>query len=346
MRLRPAALAATLLTLVACGNEGASNKPPSADELRARRAATGFDGQAALGYVKTALDFGFRVPGMPGHSATGDWIVKEMAARGAAITEQRWTHKAADGKTLPLRNILARWNPTATQRVLYLTHWDTRPKQDASTNPALKDKPLVGANDGTSGIGLFLALADVLQKTPPTIGVDLLFVDGEDYGDFNPTEVDVLLGSTYFAANLPSPDYKPMAVVLWDMIGDADLQLPQEVNSVQHAPEVVAIVYRVAESLGYANIFTQTPKWPITDDHIPLQKAGLRAIDIIDIEYPHHHREGDTLDKLSAASLQIVGEVAVAVIREVSPAEQSERDRPAAPALSNLVWPVTPKRVP
>lgn len=302
--------------LVACGFEKpADTAGPGADSLALRTAAA-FDGAASMTYLRTALQFGTRVPGSAGHKATGDWIVTEMKARGATVTEQVWTHTAKSGTKLPLRNIVAQWNPAATRRVLYVTHWDTRPRADADGVPAGdRSKPIIGANDGTSGIALFLAIGDALQATPPTVGVDLVFVDGEDYGEFVPTEFDVLLGSTYFAEHLPSADYMPAFAVVWDMIGDSSLQIFQEQYSLDFAPEVVARVWRQAEALGYANYFIQRPKYPIRDDHIPLQKVGIKAIDVIDIDFPYHHTLQDTEDKVGLASMQAVGTVAVALIR-------------------------------
>ena len=203
--------------------------------------------------------------------------------------------------------------------MLYLTHWDTRPFADMETDPANQVKPILGANDAASGVGLFVALADALQKKPSAYGVDLLFVDGEDYGEFGPPLVDVLLGSEYFASHLPDPGYKPVFGILFDMIGDADLRIPQEINSLEQAPEVVQRVWSKAAEMGRGGIFVPRAEQSITDDHIPLLKAGLKVIDVIDLDYgpgnSYHHTLQDTMDKLSAASLKAVGDVALALLR-------------------------------
>jgi hypothetical protein len=283
---------------------------------------TPFDGEVARGYVKTQLDFGARVPGTDAARKAGDWIVAEMRQRADTVIEQRWNHVTAKGDTLPLRNIFARFRPQATTRILYITHWDSRPVSDQAEDPAKRSLPVPGANDGASGVALFIALGDVLKKTPPTVGVDLLFVDGEDYGTFGPPDVDVLLGSTYFAANMPA-GYQPIFGVLFDMIGDADLEIPQEGNSLERAPEVVSRVWDTAAKLGYQRYFPPRDGGAITDDHIPLLDKGLRVIDVIDINYlgppgsskpNYHHTPDDTLDKVSARSLKIVGDVAMALI--------------------------------
>ena len=291
-------------------------------ERSASTPTTPFDGETARGYVKMQLDFGARVPGTEAARKTGDWIVAQMRARADTVIEQRWNHVTAKGDTLPLRNIFARFRPQASTRILYVTHWDSRPVSDQAEDPAKRSLPVPGANDGASGVGLFIALGDVLKKTPPTVGVDLLFVDGEDYGTFGPPDVDVLLGSTYFAAHMPV-GYQPIFGVLFDMIGDADLSIPQESNSVNRAPEVVSRVWDTAAKLGYQRFFPPSVGYAVTDDHIPLLDKGLRVIDVIDLDYlgppgsgkpNYHHTPEDTLDKVSAQSLKVVGDVAYALI--------------------------------
>lgn len=304
-----------LLTSVSVLLAACSQKPDAPPPV----VTTEFDGEAALRYAAAQVAFGPRVPGSDAHRKAGNWIVAQMIQRGAIVTEQKWNHTTKSGRTLPLRNILARFNPQATDRVLYLTHWDTRPTADMEMDPAKQLTPIDGANDGASGVGLFVALADALQKEPSALGVDLLFVDGEDYGEFGPPLVDVLLGSTYFASHLPEPGYRPVFGVLFDMIGDADLRIALEDHSAQRAPEVVERVWSKAESMGRGDVFVRRSAGPITDDHIPLLDAGLKVIDVIDLDYgpgnSYHHTLQDTMDKLSAASLKIVGDVALALLR-------------------------------
>jgi glutaminyl-peptide cyclotransferase len=289
---------------------------------------TAFNGEQALAYARTQVDFGPRVPGTQGHRRTGDWIIAQMRERADTVLEQRWTHVTQRGDSLPMRNILARFRPELDQRVLYLAHWDTRPTADSDRNLGARQMPIPGANDGASGVALLIALGDVLKATPPSVGVDLLFVDGEDYGSFDdPNNPDVLIGSRYFAEHLPSPDYRPLFGVLWDMIGDRDLNIYQEQSSVQAAPEVVQRVWQTAKDLGYDDYFISEAMGPVTDDHLPLIKKGLRVIDVIDFDYgppienggprpaaTYHHTMQDTIDKISATSLQIVGDVATTLL--------------------------------
>jgi glutaminyl-peptide cyclotransferase len=305
-----------LLLCLVVGCKGDANEGSAAQRSAAAGSATstGFDGNAAYRYAKAQVDFGPRVPGTPAAKQAGDWIIRQMRARADTVIVQSFTYTTADGKKLPLRNILARFRPELTERVLYLTHWDSRPKSESALTDAEKKIPVPGANDGASGVGMFVALGDVLKKTKPNVGVDLLFTDGEDYGEFGPPQVDVLIGAKYFAAHLPSPGYKPLYGVLWDMIGDKDLRIPYEMLSFQQAPEVVSRVWQTAADLGHGDVFVQESGGDVTDDHIPLLNAGLRVIDVIDLTYPPHHTPQDTMDKISARSLATVGDVATALV--------------------------------
>ncbi len=274
-----------------------------------------FDGESAMRYAKAQLDFGPRIPGTPGAQRAGDWLIQQMKMRADTVIVQSWTHVTQEGKALPMRNIIARFKPGAATHILYVTHWDTRPISDGSTNLAERQMPVPGANDGAAGVGMFVALGDALKKNPPSSGVDLLFVDGEDYGAFDERGADVLIGSTYFASNPVDSGYKPIFGVLWDMIGQPNVSIKREAISVQEAPEVVDRVWQTAKDLGHDDVFVLQDQGGITDDHVPLIKAGMRVIDLIDYDYAYHHKPTDTIDKISAKSLSIVGEVAEALLR-------------------------------
>lgn len=277
------------------------------------RPPTGFSGESALRHATTLMSFGPRVPGTDGWRKSGDWIVERMRETADTVFVQEWTHTLATGARIPQRNIIASFRPEASERVLYVTHWDTRPQSDRANTAAERALPVPGANDNASGVGLLIALGELLKSTPPAVGVDFLFTDGEDWGSFD-SMTDVLIGSSYFARNIPWPNYRPLFGVVWDMIGDRDLQIYQEINSVRQAPEVVQRVWTVAADLGLSSVFIPEQKTPITDDHLPLLRAGLRVIDVIDIDFPDHHKPSDTIDKISAESLQKVGDVAAALV--------------------------------
>ncbi len=273
-----------------------------------------FNGRTALTYVEKQMSFGPRIPSKPGHQQEADWLLAELRARADTVIVQEITHRLRNGEVLHLRNFFARFRPEATERVLFLAHWDTRPMADKSSNLAQQRMPVPGANDGASGVAVLLGVADALKARPPASGVDLLFVDGEDYGDFADTS-DVLIGSRWFAAHQP-PGYQPLFAVLFDMVGDKDLQIYEEGQSLAFAPEVVQRVWRVAAERGHDRQFIPSVRHTLTDDHVSLQKAGIHAIDVVDFDYPYWHTTDDTLDKVSAESLQIVGDVAVALVRQ------------------------------
>lgn len=276
---------------------------------------TPFDGQKALEYARQQLAFGPRVPGTKAAEQAGDWIVRMMRERADSVVEQRWIHRTAAGDSVPMRNIFARFRPDLPDRILYVTHWDSRPRSDEDKDTTKHSQPVPGANDGASGVGLFVALGDLLKATPPNVGVDLLFTDGEDYGSFGPPDVDVLIGAAYFAEHLPQPGYRPLFGVLWDMIGDRSLVISKEGHSLEKARDVVERVWQTAADFGYSQYFSPAEIGTVTDDHVPLLAKGLPVIDVIDLEYPWHHTSEDTIDKISSVSLKIVGDVAYALLK-------------------------------
>ncbi len=301
---------AVLLAVLACGAGGPIERE--------------FDGQAALESVRTQLDFGPRIPNTDGHRAAGDWILRRLRETADSVEVQAFTHVAAAGDTLQLRNFIGRFQPALAERILYVAHWDTRPVADQSRNVAQQRRPVPGANDGASGVALLLGVADALHRRPPGVGVDLLFVDGEDYGDFG-ADRDVFLGSRHYASRLDRSRL-PLFGVVWDMVGDRDLEIYQEQHSVTRAPEVVRRVWSVADELGYGRAFRDDVRHMISDDHLPLLDVGVRAIDVIDFDYgPSNawwHTTDDTIDKVSAESLQWVGDVAMALIRRMGGGER------------------------
>ena len=145
-----------------CGGDNRSNAAQASGGATIK--TTDFDGEVALGYIRSQLAFGPRVPGTPAHVRTGDWITAQMRARADTVLEQRWTHRTAQGKVLRLRNIFARYNVPAEKRVLLLAHWDTRPTSDAAEDSVSRTRPFPGANDGGSGVAVLMALADQLKK--------------------------------------------------------------------------------------------------------------------------------------------------------------------------------------
>ena len=301
--IRPALASAVLLALACRG--GASE-------------AQQFDGNLAHRFVEHMVAAGPRVPNTPAHRAIGDWLISELRQRADTVIVQEWVHVTGQHDSLHLRNIFARFKPAEASRVLYVSHWDSRPRSDMDPDPAKRNQPTPGANDGGSSTAMLLALADELKRQPPAMGVDLLFVDGEDYGAFDGDNApDVLIGAQYFANHMP-PGYQPLFAIVWDMVGDYTQEFSQEGYSVRNAPEVVERVWSTARRLGLSRVFKDSDGGATTDDHLPLQRAGLRTIDVIDCcndHYPYWHTTQDTPDKVSPQSLANVGKVALALVR-------------------------------
>jgi hypothetical protein len=270
------------------------------------------------GYLESQLAFGPRIPGTEGHSRMGRWLDSLLRQRADTVEVDDWRHVTSRGATLSLRNLRARFNPAAKTRILYVAHWDTRPRARASgPDPA----PVPGANDGASGVALLLGVADALRARPPAVGVDLLFVDGEDYGSFQDT-TETLIGSRRYArAQLGQPG--PTLAIVWDMVADREPSFLQEEHSLAAAPEAVAHVWRVARTLGYAAYFPLRSRAPVTDDHLPLQHVGIPAVLVIDLDYgpenEWHHSTEDTPDKVSGRTLAMVTHVATTLIRLALP---------------------------
>ena len=267
-----------------------------------------FNGASAHALLRRQVEFGPRVAGRAGHAAQLGWMVRHLRDRADTVTVQPFDHTDAEGRQLRMSNVFARFNTAARDRILLVAHWDTRPTADMDRERP--KEPIAGANDGASGTAVLLELASVLSSHSPPIGVDILLVDGEDYG---PGESHMYLGAKHFAANQPQ-NFRPLYGILVDMVGDRSPRYPIEGNSYEYAPEVVDRVWSVAGQLGLADLFPRTEGGRITDDHIPLNKAGIRTINIIDFDYEHWHTHGDIVENTSPVGLEAVGRVLAALI--------------------------------
>jgi glutaminyl-peptide cyclotransferase len=270
-----------------------------------------FDANAAHELIKVQVAFGPRVPGTPGHAKQLAWMENYLRGRADTVITQSFDHTTKEGRKLRLANVFARFKPNAKDRILLVAHWDTRPTADQEQDSALQKRPILGANDGGSGVAVLMQLANILKSKAPPIGVDILLVDGEDFTN------DMYLGSEFFAANMP-PGYAPLYGVLIDMVGDENPHYPFESYSQQNAPEIVERVWRTAEELGYAQYFPRTDGGAISDDHLPLQKAGIHTIDIIDFDYgpsnAYWHTLKDTVEHTSPTGLGVIGNVLAQLI--------------------------------
>jgi hypothetical protein len=271
-----------------------------------------FNGQAAYELLVKQCNFGPRVPDTPAHDSCRAFLVAELQKYADQVGEQKFEeHLEGMKQTVKLTNIIASFDMAAKQRVLLCAHWDSRPWADQDPDTSKRREPVPGANDGASGVAVLLQVAKVLKQTPPPVGVDIIFFDGEDAGLSGYSET-YLAGSRYFART-KDVRFNPMMGILLDMVGDADLQIYKEENSVNYASSVVDRVWSLAGRIGVAE-FMPTVKHAVTDDHLPLLNTGIPVIDVIDFDYDHWHTASDTPDKCSAQSLEKVGRVVLAAV--------------------------------
>lgn len=296
-----------LATLTGCPSAGQDTSRTGSSST----AAPDFSADSAFEHIRTQVAFGPRVPNTEGHRRQLAWMQEYLRARADTLIVESWQHTTTSRRVIQLTNLMARFNVDAPDRVLLLAHWDTRPTADEDDDPAQRKLPIDGANDGASGTALLLEIANVLSKQPAPIGVDILFVDGEDFGPG-----DMYLGARHFAANVGG--YRPMYGILVDMIADASPSYPIELNSQQKAPAIVERVWSTAEQLGYGAYFKRSSQGAIEDDHMPLNRAGIPTIDIIDFEYGpanrYWHTSADVLENTSPLGLGIVGRVLLELI--------------------------------
>lgn len=258
------------------------------------RAQDQFNGKRASGYIAYQISLGSRAVGNRGHEEIISWLMQELEKYG-------WETSIEHGNAMghPIKNVIGR-RGKGDDWIILGTHYDTRPIADQDADITKHTQPVPGANDGASGVAVLLELARVMPENLDK-EIWLVFFDAEDNGDI--PGWDWILGSRFFVNSLQD---KPDAVVIIDMIGDSDLNIHRELNSTDWLADEI---WATAASLGYSEVFIDQPKYSIIDDHTPFLSAGIPAVDIIDFDYPYWHTTEDKPDKISATSLQIVGEV-------------------------------------
>jgi len=272
-----------------------------------------FDGDKAMEYLVQQCDIGFRNPGSPGHSQAKDMFISFLKNYADTLIIQDFPqYIKPDDVTFDLTNIIAGFNIEKGNGLLIGAHWDTRPRAEYAINPEDREKPILGANDGASGIAVLMHLAELFQIMELDRSVYLVFFDGEDYGETGSLEY-FCMGSKYFAKNLPVDNIEEAIII--DMIGDCDLSIPMERNSYHNNKKLVKKIWAIARARGYTS-FKHHLGNEIYDDHVPLIEIGIPSIDIIDFAYPNSHRnywhtQQDTPDKCCPESLKQVGQVLI-----------------------------------
>ena len=288
----------------------------SSHQLRPEAQRGKFDPARAYGYLLRQTQFGPRDPGSTGHERCLKYLREELGKYADVVLPQTFSYPVPKWKRVQLTNLFASFNIRATNRLFISAHWDTRPWADQDPDKKNRSKPLIGANDGASGVAIILELARQLKQFMPTVGVDLVLFDGEDLGTSGFGD-SFSIGAQHFAKNRP-PGFNPRFGINIDMVGDRNLEIEREQNSERLAPEIQNLIFSTARRLMLPG-FIDSPGLEITDDHLPLNAVGIPTVGLIDFTYPdgsnkYWHTMADTPDKCSAESLGTVGTLLLEII--------------------------------
>ena len=279
-----------------------------------------FNSDSAFSYVKAQADMGSRVPGSKAHEKAVAYYEKFFKHQGAEVKVRGGNMNTYDGKQWRIDNVIATFNPSAKTRILLCAHYDSRPFSDKDPIPANKTKPCPGVNDGASGVGVLMEMARLIKQKSPTVGIDIILFDLEDYGD-NGDQYSWCLGSLDWAKNPHVANYKAKYGILLDMVGAKDAVFPKEGLSRKNAPDVVQKIWSTANHLGYGNNFVDSNCEDMTDDHWPINEIALiPCIDILHYNFAtnsffeHHHKTTDDINTIDKNTLKAVGQTLAEVI--------------------------------
>ena len=308
----------------ATGNATSSGVPSS---TAASREMPRFSADSAYQYVASQCDFGPRVPGSDAQKACAKWLQNELLRHGATVKLQEGEMTAYNGTKLPVINIMGSFNPDAKMRVLLISHWDNRPFADNDPDPAKRKQPVMGANDGASGVGILLELARLCNEKLPQVGIDIFLTDAEDYGapdDWKGTHDEKwwALGTQMWCKQAAREGYRAQYGILLDMVGSANATFYREYYSERYASSFVNEIWQNAARLGYGDLFINQGGGGVTDDHVFVNRMlQIPCVDIIDTRTdtdgtfcPEWHTTYDTIDNISRETLGKVGRVLVSLL--------------------------------
>ncbi|MCB0630950.1 MAG: M28 family peptidase [Saprospiraceae bacterium] len=324
----------SLLFLFACRNDqvtgentgtGAADNHPEVQVPR-------FDRDTAYQFVVDQLAFGPRVMNSEGHEAMKKWLVQKMKSYGAEVIEQTFTVPAYTGIALNGTNIIAQYNPGLPNRILLAAHWDTRHIADSPLSTEQRDEPILGADDGASGVAVLMEVARQLNANPIEFGIDIIFFDAEDYGfskeeyasqqEQNESVMSYALGAQHWSRNKHTNERYQYGILL-DMVGAKNAYFPKEGYSMEYAGNVVDKIWKLARSMAYSNYFADVQGGGVTDDHFFVNNiARIPMIDIINLPPDsqnrgfanHWHTHNDDIDVIDRRTLRVVGQVMLAVL--------------------------------
>jgi Peptidase family M28 len=310
--------------LAACGPDKPKDTITNNDKpvvTKAHVTPPDFNMDSAYAYVKAQADMGPRTPGSKAHDLAVAYYEKKFKAYGAEVIIQKGNVKSYDNKPWVLKNVIASFNPKAETRILLCSHWDSRPFADKDKDEKNRDKACLGVNDGASGVGVLIEMARLFSKNKPSVGIDIILFDLEDYGDNHGDPNSWCLGSQYWSKNLHVPYYGAKFGVLLDMVGAKNAIFPKEGLSRQYAGEYVNLIWGTGQKLGYGNHFINVECAEMTDDHSPVNKlAQIPCVDILHYDmqknefFEFHHTTKDDMNAIDKNTLKAVGQTLLEVI--------------------------------
>lgn len=318
-------LCCTLFALAACGSSASKAGTDAENTEKHTVEVPQFNADSAYHFIQAQVDFGPRVPNTPAHVQCGEYLAAKLAGFGATVVSQYANLPAYDGTMLKARNIIGSFAPDNKRRIALFAHWDSRPWGDQDPDPAQHHRPILGANDGASGVGVLLEVARHLQSHAPALGIDIILLDAEDYGPHSSyegvhKEEYWALGAQYWARNPHVQGYQARFGILLDMVGGKDAVFRYEAISEEAAPHINRKVWKAAAKLGFGRYFEPKRGGAVTDDHTFINRyANVPTIDIIaysptDGFFEHWHTHQDDMSAIDPATLRAVGETLMHVI--------------------------------
>lgn len=277
-----------------------------------------FNAASAFSWLEKTVKMGNRYYGAPERKQAIQHLKGSLSKYSDKVeTEVFFAVEKKTKITYELENIVGRTDTERTYRILIGSHWDTRLWAEEDPDPAMRNKPIEGANDGSSGLAVIVELLRLFREKPlENIGIDAVFFDGEEFG--RPGNKDYCKGSIHYAASplLKTEGINPRYVIVLDMIADKDLNIHPERNSMLHAPNLMNLIWDAAKNRK-TDAFKVGIKYTITDDHSAFNRIGIPSVLLIDFDYPYWHTQKDIMDKVDAKSLGLVGNVVLDVIRKI-----------------------------
>lgn len=317
-----------VLFLVSCNFKKKSQELVS-DASNQEQIESVFNADSAYAFIGQQVAFGPRVPNSEAHKKCGIFLTDKMQQFCDTVYIQNILLKAYNNEKLQAKNIIGVFNPEIRKRILLFAHWDSRPYSDHDIDERNYNKPIDGADDGASGVGVLLEVARQIKLKDINIGIDIIFFDAEDYGVPNFIESKLAdtycLGSQYWSQNPHVNNYKAEFGILLDMVGSKNAKFYKELYSVQNAGNIVDLVWNTAQNKGYEKYFINENIGAITDDHLYVMKGrNIPCIDIINCDRttPHGfgfywHTQQDNMNNISHETLNIVGQVIMGIINEI-----------------------------